>query len=506
MGVLDWLRGSKNNPVCDVCNRVLSKGEGYCLSTRQVVMECRYWEHTFTHLWNYLGTIDPEGRTLPMIVAQQGNQDSAWLVCDSCIGLFQAVDRSRSRAICQQWWKTGQKSDFSFPGSGPVFSKDAKDGGWDSLRDAVVPAGEGWSKSFGFTPTGILEEPTQATLAALDKHNPGLGAIVRQKSQAFFGALKQAAPASKAGQASQAVQNVQAPTVPKRLTQTEAQTLKALAESAKSVTYSSKLGQMGAAEGDLKRKAVYYLAALERKPGEKSVLSGLDFVQSKGIDVDEIRVVCGFSATDALAPTSFSCPTLEAPPAMTEDGKRKARALFEQAHNAPFKSHAQLELYLKALGSDPNSKAAWNEFGMLIAAAGRYDLADQCDEAIRVLDVGKFLRDARDLLGQTPLQPMPSPAATKTDQSSRYWKCPKCKGILKRSGDPSPEMPGFDAVIGTVTCGGCQESFPREVIYGGMYDVPEIRVICPHCSASLKGPDELIGKTCPSCKRPLPPR
>jgi hypothetical protein len=39
MGILDRLRVSKNNPVCEVGNRVVSKGEGYSLTTRQVVIE-----------------------------------------------------------------------------------------------------------------------------------------------------------------------------------------------------------------------------------------------------------------------------------------------------------------------------------------------------------------------------------------------------------------------------------------------------------------------------------
>jgi hypothetical protein len=39
MGILDRLRVSKNNPVCEVDNRGISKGEGHSLTTRQVVME-----------------------------------------------------------------------------------------------------------------------------------------------------------------------------------------------------------------------------------------------------------------------------------------------------------------------------------------------------------------------------------------------------------------------------------------------------------------------------------
>ena len=168
-------------------------------------------------------------------------------------------------------------------------------------------------------------------------------------------------------------------------------------------------------------------------------------------------------------------------------------------------------MYVKAVGTDPNMRGAWSEFGMLAAAAGRFDLADKCTEAVRVLDAGRFLNNASDLLGQAPLS-KPTPVAktgaapvAKSGQSSSFWRCPKCKGIIKKS-DPLPGMSRFDSVIGSVTCGGCSASYPRDEIYGGKYDLPEISVICPHCSASLKGPDELIGTTCPACKRPLPPR
>jgi len=264
---------------------------------------------------------------------------------------------------------------------------------------------------------------------------------------------------------------------------------------------------------DPKKAAIYYLAALELKPGTKQYVDNLDSARRAGADIDAIRSICGFSATDVLAPSSFSFPTLDTPPRIAEDTKRKGQALFEQAHNAPFRSHAQLELYLKAVGTDPNMRGAWSEFGMLAAAAGHNDLADRCTDAVRVLDAGRFLNNASDLLGQTPLRSKTTPVAkadsapvgAKSDQSSRFWRCPKCKGVIKKS-DPLPGMSRFASVVGSITCGGCGASYPRDVIYGGKYDLPEVSVICPHCSTSLKGPDELIGKTCPSCKQPLPSR
>ena len=48
-------------PVCDVCNKEVPRGEGFLLTTPDVVGKPRYWEHAFNHQWSYYGTMDPGG-------------------------------------------------------------------------------------------------------------------------------------------------------------------------------------------------------------------------------------------------------------------------------------------------------------------------------------------------------------------------------------------------------------------------------------------------------------
>jgi rubrerythrin len=97
------------------------------------------------------------------------------------------------------------------------------------------------------------------------------------------------------------------------------------------------------------------------------------------------------------------------------------------------------------------------------------------------------------------------PSAVRVSGPSRFWRCPGCRGILQKN-DPLPGLSRYDSVIGSVTCGACGHSVPRDRVYGGVYDVAEVQLTCPYCSTVLRGPAEmLLGKACPSCTRNLPP-
>lgn len=164
-------------PVCDVCSQLMvANGDGYLLSTQQVVTAPNYWNYVFAHPWSFIGTIDPDGRTLPTIVMQQAGQDSAWLVCGSCISFFVA-DREKARAIYQQWTVAGRKQGFPMPGGGAA-----------NRQNALAAAVAGWSKNFGSPPVGMGLQPSEATLSGLDKHNPFLAQLVRREAKRVFGA------------------------------------------------------------------------------------------------------------------------------------------------------------------------------------------------------------------------------------------------------------------------------------------------------------------------------
>ena len=90
---------------------------------------------------------------------------------------------------------------------------------------------------------------------------------------------------------------------------------------------------------------------------------------------------------------------------------------------------------------------------------------------------------------------------------SRFWRCPKCRSIIQKPQASDPFAGTGAMVVGSVTCGSCGASLPRGDIYGGKYDLPEVRLNCPHCGVLLQGPGEdLLGKPCPGCSQILPSR
>lgn len=102
-------------PVCDVCNKKMNWEDGYVLSTNQVVTTEAYWEFAFTHQWAYYHDLDPDGVSLALIVQNQANQSTGWLVCEKCSKLFD-FDRELAK-------KHAKMHSTAPPGSGPANSQ-----------------------------------------------------------------------------------------------------------------------------------------------------------------------------------------------------------------------------------------------------------------------------------------------------------------------------------------------------------------------------------------------
>lgn len=89
---------------------------------------------------------------------------------------------------------------------------------------------------------------------------------------------------------------------------------------------------------------------------------------------------------------------------------------------------------------------------------------------------------------------------------SRFWRCPHCKTVLQKGMPHAFNIisPTTD-VVGTATCGSCGHGYQQTDVYGGKYDLPEVKLRCPGCGTSLQGPaEELLGRSCPACQKTLP--
>ena len=96
---------------CDICLNTVPKGKGYALTTTQVVNNPAYWEYAFTHQWAYIRkpvkmlgeTIEPS-EVLPGVVQQVSSSHTPWLVCESCIKLFD-VDNEECATLAARYSK-----------------------------------------------------------------------------------------------------------------------------------------------------------------------------------------------------------------------------------------------------------------------------------------------------------------------------------------------------------------------------------------------------------------
>ncbi len=88
----------------------IDEGFGYLLTTSQVVASKKYWDlimtepemlsYTISHFKNdHNGT-----RMRHLMFEKYSTIDKAWMISDSCISLFDNVDKSSAREEAKKWW------------------------------------------------------------------------------------------------------------------------------------------------------------------------------------------------------------------------------------------------------------------------------------------------------------------------------------------------------------------------------------------------------------------
>jgi tetratricopeptide (TPR) repeat protein len=169
-------------------------------------------------------------------------------------------------------------------------------------------------------------------------------------------------------------------------------------------THYIKLAEAGAAENVVEKKVIYYLAALERKPTgsySKGIVKGLDYAAQHGSDVGRMKDMYGFSSVPYPSPDEAQTtgPGMVKPPLLSDDDARAAEQWYEKGYKAVYSGfQTEYECYVKALQHNPNLAKAWHDLRQACSAAGRYDLAERCDDAETILASGRFIDNCRTLL------------------------------------------------------------------------------------------------------------
>jgi len=107
---------------CPITKEQIDKGFGYLLTTAEVVSSRKYWDmvmtepepvsYTVAHFRNEeYGT-----RMRSLIFEKYSSIEKPWMISDTCINLFEDVDRQKAREQARLWWE--KEGDFVPDNSG----------------------------------------------------------------------------------------------------------------------------------------------------------------------------------------------------------------------------------------------------------------------------------------------------------------------------------------------------------------------------------------------------
>jgi len=149
MAFLDKLLGKKKKVIvkakCPITKESIEEGFGFMLTTAQVVASKKYWDMVMTEPETMSYTVShfknqPSGTQMRnMIFEKYSSIDKPWMISDSCINLFEQIDKSSARENAKKWWENAGA--LSLENSGPAMhALDPQT--YQTLRDyAVLEAG-----------------------------------------------------------------------------------------------------------------------------------------------------------------------------------------------------------------------------------------------------------------------------------------------------------------------------------------------------------------------------
>lgn len=129
MALLDKLFGKKKPEVkarCPITREQIESGYGYLLTTAEVVTSKKYWDMVMTEPETMSYTVShfrnqPSGTQMrSMIFEKYSTIEKPWMISDSCINLFEGIDRKKARENAQRWWENGGQ--FIPENNGPAVS------------------------------------------------------------------------------------------------------------------------------------------------------------------------------------------------------------------------------------------------------------------------------------------------------------------------------------------------------------------------------------------------
>jgi hypothetical protein len=148
MAFLEKLLGKKKSGLkarCPITKEQIEKGFGYLLTTAQVITSRKYWDmimtepETLSYSISHFKNQNSGTHMRSLIFEKYSSVEKPWMISDSCINLFEEIDRQSAKDHARKWWETEGR--FEPENNGPAL--EALDPSiYQRLKDyAVLEAG-----------------------------------------------------------------------------------------------------------------------------------------------------------------------------------------------------------------------------------------------------------------------------------------------------------------------------------------------------------------------------
>lgn len=115
MAFLDKLLGKKKPTLkakCPITKEQIEDGFGYLLTTAQVIASKKYWDmvmtepETLSYSVSHFKNQESGTRMRSLIFEKYSSVDKPWMISDSCINLFDNIDKKSAKEYAKKWWET----------------------------------------------------------------------------------------------------------------------------------------------------------------------------------------------------------------------------------------------------------------------------------------------------------------------------------------------------------------------------------------------------------------
>ena len=115
MAFLEKLLGKKKPEIkarCPITKEQIESGFGYLLTTAQVIASKKYWDmimtepETLSYSVSHFKNQESGTKMRSLIFEKYSSVEKPWMISDSCINLFENIDKSSARADAKKWWET----------------------------------------------------------------------------------------------------------------------------------------------------------------------------------------------------------------------------------------------------------------------------------------------------------------------------------------------------------------------------------------------------------------